>query len=76
MSTAVVIGLGFTNMPSHCVAAACNLSENGTYFCSSSRQTGMSQTGRQVGRGWSHVESKAVTKTLTHVLVHLQSLKM
>lgn len=80
MSTAVVIGLGFTDMPLHCVAVACNLSENGTYFCSFSRKTGMSQAGRQAGRragrGGSHVESKAVIKRLTHVVVHLQSLKM
>lgn len=85
MSTAVVIGLGFTNVPSHCVAVARNLSENGTYFCSFSRKTGMSQSGRRAGgragrqagrRRGSHVEAKAVIKRLTHVVVHLQSLKI
>lgn len=45
---AVVIGLGFTNMP-FTLAVACNRSENGTYFCSFSRKSGMSQAGRRAG---------------------------
>lgn len=49
VSTAVVtIRLGFANMPSQCVAAACNLSENGARFCSSSRKGG-DESGRMAG---------------------------
>lgn len=49
VSTAVVmIRLGFTNMLSQCVAAACNLSENGARLCSSSRK-GADESGRMAG---------------------------
>lgn len=38
MATALVIGLGFTSMPLHCLAAARYLLENGNGFLTASRE--------------------------------------